>query len=151
MTELYDAEVDHRGGEIGEAHPAPACLVTPEGDAAPVLQSGEQVLDVVTSVIQLGMPFGRVDHASLGRRVDGAAIRGEGGMERSRDGTPVKRCLASSAAARADRDRPTSQSTGPGRAGSPTGRLATCLIWQPGRPAATTAGASAFAGPAIGG
>ena len=37
VTEFCDAQVDDYRGEMGEAHPALAGLVAPEGDAAPVL------------------------------------------------------------------------------------------------------------------
>jgi hypothetical protein len=94
VTELCDVEIDHRGGEMGEADPAPARLVTPKGNADPILEPGEQVLDVVAPGIQLGIPFRRVDHASLGRGVDRAAIGGEGSAERGRDVASVERRIA---------------------------------------------------------
>ena len=65
MTELCDAEVDDCCDKMGEAHPASARLVTPERDAAPVLQFGEQVLDVVASGVDRPVPRWWVHHAEL--------------------------------------------------------------------------------------
>src|SRR5690348_11453121 len=79
---------------MGEAHPTPARLVAPEGDAGPILEPGEQVLDVMAPGVQLGIPCGWIDHAPLGRSVDGAALGGEGGAERGRDVTSVERRVA---------------------------------------------------------
>ena len=81
VTELCDAQVDHGGGEMGETHPTTAGLVAPESDTRAVLEPGEQVLDVVAPGVQHRIPCGWIDHAALGRGVDGAALGGEGCAE----------------------------------------------------------------------
>lgn len=82
VTELGDAQVDDSGGEVGEVHPAPACFVAPQREAGIVLQAAESVLDQVSLGIEPGILRGRIDHAPLGRDVDGAAICGKSGAER---------------------------------------------------------------------
>ena len=81
VTELCDAEVDDGSGEMGEAHPALTCLVTPERDTAPAFQLGEQVFDVAAPGVELFVPERGIDHAELGRGVDGAAVHSERGAQ----------------------------------------------------------------------
>jgi hypothetical protein len=66
VTGLSDAQVDHGGGEMGEAHPTAACFVASQGNAGKILEPGEQVLDVVPPGIQHGIPRRWIDHAPLG-------------------------------------------------------------------------------------
>ena len=94
VTELSDAQVDHRGGEVGEAQPTSARFVAPESDAGPIFEAGKQVLNLVAPGIQRRVPCGRVGHAPLGRGMDGATLCSQGGAERGRDITPVKSCIA---------------------------------------------------------
>jgi hypothetical protein len=75
---------------MGEAHPVAAALVVPESDAVPVFEAGEQVLDMVAPGLQLGIPGRWIDHAPLGRGVNGAAFRGIGGAQGCRDIAPVE-------------------------------------------------------------
>ena len=67
VTAFCDAQVDHCGGEMGEAHPATARLVASQRKAGGVLEAREQVLDAVTPGVEPGVPRRRVDHAPLGR------------------------------------------------------------------------------------
>jgi hypothetical protein len=67
VTELCDAEIEDSSGEVGKAHSTAAGLVAAEGDASPIFEAGEQVLDVMATDIQLGVALWRIDHVPLGR------------------------------------------------------------------------------------
>ena len=78
---------------MGEAHPASARFVPPERDAAPVFQFGEQVLDMVVPGVDRPVPRRGIDHAELGRGVDGAAVGCKRGAQPGRHVAAVKGCV----------------------------------------------------------
>jgi hypothetical protein len=80
VTGLSDTEVVHSRRD-GDAYPTAARLVPTEGDAGLILEPGEQVL-VIAPGVKPGVPFRRIDHASLWRGVDGATIGCECDTER---------------------------------------------------------------------
>jgi hypothetical protein len=52
---------------MGKAHPAAAGFVAAEGQADPILEAGEQALDMVAPGVQRGVLVRRIDHAALGQ------------------------------------------------------------------------------------
>ena len=93
VTEVCEAQVDHGCGRVDEAHPIAAGFVTAERDPGAIFQAREHVLDTMAPGVDRLVPWRWIEHALLGRGMNGATLRGKVGMQLGGNLAAVERCV----------------------------------------------------------